>query len=112
MGRDLPPPEHADSWGEFHALIEQERAALSARWSPLWRSAAAVLFVVGLLFCAYGLQDGHWWLWVGMIVSFSIVGTMASRAMTNAERNSDRVAELQYMEQEWQAHLERHSPRA
>jgi peptidoglycan/LPS O-acetylase OafA/YrhL len=112
MGRDLPPPGYADSWGEFHARMEQERAALSGRWSPLWRSAAAVLCVVGLLFCAYGLQDGHWWLWVGMIVSLAIVATMASRAMSNAERNSDRAAELHYMEQEWQAHLERHSPRA
>jgi hypothetical protein len=112
MGRELPPPEHADSWGEFHARIEQERAALGGPWSPLWRSVAAVLFVVGLLFCAYGSQDGHWWLWAGMLVSLAIVATMASRAMTNAERNGNRAAELDHMEQEWQAHLERHSPRA
>lgn len=112
MGRDLPPPEQADSWGEFHARIEQERAALGGQWSPLWRSVAAVVFVAGLLFCAYGFQSSHWWLWVAMIVSLSIVGVMASRAMSNAERNGNRAAQLDRMEQEWRAHLERHSPRA
>lgn len=112
MGRELPPPERADSWGEFHALIERERAAQGGQWSPLWRSLAAVLFVVGLLFCAYGFQSGHWWLWVGMVVSLAVVVAMASRAMSNAERDSDRAAQLDRMEQEWQAHLERHSPRA
>lgn len=112
MGRDLPPPEQADSWGEFHARIEQERAALGGNWSALWRSVAAVVFVAGLLCCAYGTQGGDWWLWIAMIVSFSIVGMMASRALSNAERNGNRAAQLDRMEQEWRAHLERHSPRA
>jgi hypothetical protein len=111
MGRDSPPPEQADSWGEFHARIERERAALDGNWSALWRSVAAVVFVAGLLCCAYASQGRDWWLWIPMFVALSTVGMMASRALSNAERHGNRAAQLDRMEQEWQAHLERHSPR-
>ena len=110
MGRDLPPPELADSWGEFHARIEMERSAQENGRSACWRAVAALVFVAGLVCCAYALQGGQPWLWPAAMAAFAVVGVMASRALDNAEREGLRSSQLEVMERAWEAHLERHSP--
>ena len=36
MARDFLPPEHADSWGEFHARLEYEMERQRGGLAPLW----------------------------------------------------------------------------
>ncbi len=111
MGRDRPPPpESADSWGEFHALIEWERAERENSGSPWWRVLAALLFVTGLVFIAYAFQGGRPWLFPCALAPLAIVGVMATRAIDRAERDAERAAQLDLMERAWAAHLERGSP--
>ena len=109
MGRDHPPPESADSWGEFHALIDLEREARENAGSALWQIIAALLFVTGLVFLAYALQGGRPWLFLCALPPLAVVGVMASRALEHAERDAERAAQLDLLERAWQAHLERGS---
>jgi hypothetical protein len=110
MGRDHPPPESADSWGEFHALIDMERDARQNAGSVLWRIIAALLFVTGLVFLAYALEGGRPWLFLCAMPPLAVVGVMASRALEHAERDAERAVQLDLLERAWQAHLDRGSP--
>jgi hypothetical protein len=110
MGREFPPAEEADSWGEFHARLEFEAADLGQPLIPLWWSIAGLLFGIGLVCCAYALQGGHWWLWLCMLVPLGIVGVMAARAVDRADRERVRRAELARLHDAWLDHLERGSP--
>ena len=110
MGREFQPPEQADSWGEFHARLEQEMTTSQSSWSGLWWSVAGLLFGVGLISCAYAVQEHHWWLWLAMLTPLAIDGVMAARAVDRADRARARAIELNRMESAWLAHLERGSP--
>jgi len=110
MGRDQRLPESADSWGEFHALIDMERDARENEGSALWRIAATLLFVTGLVLLAYALQGGRPWLFPCALAPLAAVGVMASRALEHAERAARRAAQLELLERAWQAHLDRGLP--
>jgi hypothetical protein len=109
MGRRarLLPPEQADSWGEFHARLELEAAAMGPWTTPLWWCLAAVLFVAGLISCDYALQDRRWWLWVVMLAALAIDGVMAARAVDRADKRRARAMELHRLHDAWLEHLER-----
>jgi hypothetical protein len=110
MGREFLPPEQADSWGEFHARIEFEEANSDQPLLPLWWSVAGLLFGIGLVFCAYAMQGGHWWLWLCTLAPLGVVGVMAMRAVDRADRARARAAELARLHDAWLDHLERRSP--
>jgi hypothetical protein len=110
VGRDIKLPEQAESWGEFHALLEAETAALEDPWTPLWWSVGGLLFATGLIASGYALTDKHWWLWVIMLASLAAVGIMASRAVERADRRAARSAQLASLWEAWEAHVERGSP--
>ena len=111
MGRELLPPEEADSWGEFHARLEFELADPGSPLILLWQAVSGVLFAVALFSCAYALQDRRWWLWLCMLSSLGVLGVMAVRAVERADRRRARTAELARLHEAWLDHLERHSPR-
>jgi hypothetical protein len=109
MGRNFQPPEQADSWGEFHARLEQEAAA-DGSWLGVWWTAGGLLFACGLISSAYAFEDHHWWLWLVMLTSLASAGYLAMRAMDRAERLRARAGELEMLENAWTAHVESHSP--
>ena len=111
MSRSVPPPEEADSWGEFNARLELEAADLGHPQMPLWWSVGGVLFGVALICCAYAFQGGHWWLWLCMLALLGVLGVMAARAVARADRQRARAAELARLHDAWIEHLERGSPR-
>jgi drug/metabolite transporter (DMT)-like permease len=111
MARESLPPEHADSWGEFHARLEDELARQRDVLAPLWSAVAGLLFGATLICCAYAFSDRHWWLWVGWLGSFGVVLTMAARAVRRADSRRARMAELARLQDTWQDHLDRGSPR-
>lgn len=100
MGRELPPPGQAASREGFHALAEPERPGQRSPWLPFWWTVAALLFVTGLIFCAYAFEDHRMWLWLGAITAFAIVGMMTMRAMTDADRELFRRAWQEYLERQ------------
>jgi hypothetical protein len=110
MGRSVPPPEEADSWGEFHARLEFEAADPGSPLIPLWWIIAGVLFAVALISSAYALQGGRWWLWLCMLAPLGLLGVMATRAVERADRRRARAAELGRLYDAWADHVERHSP--
>jgi hypothetical protein len=111
MGREhLPPPEEADSWGEFHARLEVEQASSDGPLNPLWRIAAGFLFAAMLFTGAYAFQDRHWWLWLCWLSLFGVLGVMAARAVDRADRRRARAVELRRMHDAWVDHVERCSP--
>ena len=107
MGRELLPPEQADSWGEFHARLEFEAADPGHPLVPVWRGVAGLLFAVALICSAYALQDRHWWLWLCMLASLGALGVMAVKAVGQADRQRARAAELARLNDAWLDHLER-----
>jgi hypothetical protein len=109
VGRVLPPPEQADSWGEFHARLEFEEANPGHPLVPLWSVLGGALFPAALLFCGYALQGGHWWLWVCTLASFGALGVLAVRAVDRADRARARAAELARLRDAWLDHVERAS---
>lgn len=111
MGRSAPPPEDADSWGEFRARLEIERAAGSSAWTPVWWAIAGLLFASALLCCGYAASGGPWWLWLLMLVSLGFLGVLAVQGAERADRNRVRAAELLKLEDAWLEHLEKNSPR-
>jgi fatty acid desaturase len=112
MGRSVPPPppEEADSWGEFHARLELEAADNGQPLIPLWWTVAGILFAIALICCAYALQGGRWWLWVAMLGLLGILGTLAVRAVERADRQAARTAELGRLRDAWEDHARRGSP--
>jgi hypothetical protein len=112
MGRELLLPEHADSWGEFHARLEleRERDGRDRRLTPLWWSVAGLLFGGALVSCAYALQGGRWWLWLFMLASLAVDFVMAVRAFDRVERERARRAELALLQDAWRNHLARETP--
>jgi hypothetical protein len=112
MGRSAPPPppEEADSWGEFHARLEFEAANPGHPLIPLWWAIGGLLYAIAMICCAYALQGGRWWLWLCMLGLLGIVGVMAARAVERADRQRARAAELDRLQAAWQDHLERGSP--
>jgi peptidoglycan/LPS O-acetylase OafA/YrhL len=111
MERSVPPPEDADSWGEYRARLEMERATGQSLWTPVWWAIAGMLFVTALLCCAYATSDHHWWLWLMMLASLGFVGVLAVRGAEHADRERTRAAELRKLEDAWLDHLETRSPR-
>ena len=109
MGRQLLPPEQADSWGEFHARLELERDSRGNLLVPLWQAVAGALFGGMLICCSYAFTDGHWWLWLGWLTSFAVVLVMASRAVRRADSMRARDIELARLQDAWQDHLDRSS---
>jgi peptidoglycan/LPS O-acetylase OafA/YrhL len=107
VGRELLPPEQADSWGEFRARLEFEAAAPGSPLIPLWSGAAGLLFGVALICCAYASTDGRWWQWVCALALLGAVGVMAVRAVDRADRRRARAAELARLNDAWLDHLER-----
>ena len=105
MGRDIPPPELADSWGEFRARLELERAATESPWIPLWWVAGALLFGAGMVCCTFAVQAKDWVLWVGMLVPLLAAGVLAARGVARADRRSTRAAQLRELEDAWERHL-------
>lgn len=114
MGRDLPPPEQAESWDEFHDRIDWEwydRMSRRSLWNPFWMTIGALLFVGALITCTYAVQGGHWWLWLVMLTPLVIGGVMAARVLDKAERDGKRLSELELLERAW-AELPDRSPGA
>jgi hypothetical protein len=109
MGRQLLPPEQADSWGEFHARLELERDSRGDLLVPLWWAIAGALFGGTLICCSYAFTDRHWWLWLGWLASFAVVLVMASRALRWADAMRARDIELARLQDAWQDHLDRGS---
>ena len=109
MGRQLLPPEQADSWGEFHARLELELDSRGNLLVPLWRAVAGALFGGTLICCSYAFTDRHWWLWLGWLTSFAVVLMMASRAVRRADGLRARDIELARLRDAWQDHLDRGS---
>jgi peptidoglycan/LPS O-acetylase OafA/YrhL len=110
MGRQLLPPEQADSWGEFHARLELELESRGDRLVPLWRAVGGALFGAMLICCAYAFTDRHWWMWLGWLTSFGVVLMMASRAVRRADSRRVRAIELARLKDAWQDHLDRGLP--
>src|ERR1700758_4563789 len=110
MSRSVPPPEDADSWGEFNARLEFEAAALGDPQMPLWWSVGGLLFGVALICCAYAFQGGHWWLWLCMLAPLGVSGVLATRAVERADRQRAHAAEVARLRDAWLDHLERGSP--
>jgi len=110
MGRQLLPPEQADSWGEFHARLELELESRGDPLRPLWRAGAGALFGMTLICCSYAFTDRHWWLWLGWLASLAVVLAMASRAVRRADGRRARDIELARLQDAWQDHLDRESP--
>lgn len=110
VGREFLPPEQADSWGEFHARLEDEVARRDGRLTPLWYTVAGLLFGTGLISCAYATQDRQWWLWLCMLAPLAVAGVMAVRAVERADRDRARAIELGRLQDAWLDHLERGSP--
>ena len=94
MGRDFPPPELAESWGEYLARLDREQATQQNRWIPLWWAIGTMLFVTGLIFCAYATQSKNWLLWVGMLAPLTAAGVLAVRALDRAERIATKRTQL------------------
>jgi len=111
MGRSGPLPEDADSWGEYRARLELERATGQSLWTPVWWAIAGLLFAAALLSCAYAVQDHRWWLWLIMLASLGFVLALAVRGADHADQERSRAAELAKLEDAWQDHLETRSPR-
>jgi hypothetical protein len=109
MGRQVLPPEQADSWGEFHARLELELDSRGDLLVPLWWAVAGALFGVTLICCSYAFTDRHWWLWVSWLTSFAVVLMMASRAVRRADGRRARDIELARLQDAWQDHLDRGS---
>src|ERR1700743_3289282 len=109
MGREILPPEQADSWGEFHARLEFEEAAPGSLLIPLCSAAAGLLFGVSLIFGAYAFKDGRWWQWVCTLALLAALGVLAVRAVERADRQRAREAELARLNDAWLDHLERGS---
>jgi peptidoglycan/LPS O-acetylase OafA/YrhL len=111
MGRSvLPPPEDADSWGEYRARLELERAAGQSLWTPAWWAIAGALFAAALLSCAYAINDHRWWLWLIMLAALGFDGVLAVRAAEHADRERARAVQLGRLEDAWLDHLETRSP--
>jgi membrane protein implicated in regulation of membrane protease activity len=111
MGRPAPPPppEEADSWGEFHARIEGEAADLGHPLFPLWWGVAGLLYGIAMVCCAFATRGGRWWLWLCMLGLLAVVGVMAARAVERADRQRARAAQLARLEGAWEEHLEQGS---
>jgi hypothetical protein len=105
MGRSLLPPEDADSWGEYRARLEFERATAGSLWTPVWWAIAGMLFPTALLSCAYAIRDDRWWLWLIMLASLGFLGVLAVRGVEQADRRRARAAELAKLEDAWLDHL-------
>ena len=78
MGRELPPPGQAASREGFHALAGPGRPGQRSPWLPFWWTVATLLFVTGLIFCAYAFEDHRMWLWLGAITAFAIVASVGN----------------------------------
>jgi hypothetical protein len=100
MGRESPPPDQAASRERFHARTEPDQAARRSPWLPFWWIVATLLFVTGLIFCGYAFEAHRAQLWLGAITAFAIVGTMVSRAMTDADRERFKRAWQEYLERQ------------
>jgi peptidoglycan/LPS O-acetylase OafA/YrhL len=106
MGRQILPPEQADSWGEFHARLELELESRRNALVPLWRAVAGAMFGLMLICCAYAFADRHWWLWVSWLASLGVVLVMATRAVRRADGIRARDIELARLRDAWQDHLD------
>jgi hypothetical protein len=106
----MPPPEDADSWGEYRARLEWEEAEQPGLLSVACRVAAALLFVIGLLSGGYALTYHHWWMWLCSVAAFAVLFKMATRAKANLDREGERAAQLEMLDRMWQARVERRSP--
>jgi hypothetical protein len=111
MGREFPPPEEADSWGEFHARLEIEAASLGGPLALLWWAVGALLFSVTLFSCYYAVQEKQLWLWLCMLASLGALGVMAARAVEHADRRRARAIQLRELQDAWRDHIDRRSPR-
>ena len=109
-GRELLPPEQADSWGEFHARLEFEQASLGSPLILVWWGVSGLLFAVMLFSCAYATQDRSRWLWPGMLATLGVLGVMAVRAVRQADRRRARAAELARLQDAWLDHPARPAP--
>jgi hypothetical protein len=107
MGRSVPPPEEADSWGEFNARLEFEAADQGSLLIPLWWIIGGALFAITLICCVYAVQPGHWWLWPCMLASLGVLGVLAVRALERADRRREREAELIRLREAWLDHVGR-----
>jgi hypothetical protein len=110
MGRSVPPPEEADSWGEFNARLEFGAENLERPLIPLWWIIGGLLFGVALICCAYAFQGGHWWLWLCMLAPLGVLGVMATRAVERADRKRAQAAEVARLRDAWLDQLERGRP--
>jgi hypothetical protein len=110
MGHSVPPPEEADSWGEFNSRFEFGMENPGPPLIPLWWSVGGLLFGVALVCCAYAFQGGHWWLWLCMLAPLGVLGVMATRAVEQADRKRAQAAELARLRDAWLDHLERGRP--
>jgi hypothetical protein len=109
MGRQFPPPEQADCWGEFNARLELELENRGNPLTPLWGAIAGLLFGLTLICSAYAFTAGHWWLWLGWLTSFAVVLIMASLGVRRGDSRRARDVELGKLKDAWQDHLDRGS---
>lgn len=88
MSETTPLPR-AIAFDEFDERRDPEWAASQDSTSLIWRLAATVLFVDGMIFCAWAVAEHHWWLWAGMLVQLTVVVVMAARAVHTMERDGE-----------------------
>ncbi|HEV3381052.1 MAG TPA: hypothetical protein VG142_08740 [Trebonia sp.] len=87
MGHQFPSPARTFSWDELSDQCRNDEYSHPA--AIAWQTAGALMFVNGLVLCAYACQDHYWWQWVGMLVAFGIVGAIASHAVAGMVRNGE-----------------------
>jgi hypothetical protein len=112
MARELLRPEDATTWDDFLDRIAEERSVRSCRrgsaGSLCWESAGALLLGVSLVAFTYAAgADGVWWEWLVVLAPLAALVRMAIVATERAERNDERLKELDQLELGWKSHLER-----
>ena len=109
MEREPLPPEQGVRWDDFLDWIEKEEAAQREREGTLARpfgfAAGALLFVVALVFLGYATSTrGHYWLWLGVLIPFAVLGVMVSRLWRTMERGGGLSGNLDRLEQQRKSH--------
>jgi len=112
MAREQPlRPEDATSWDDFLDRIAQERSARSDRARSIapvrWVALGAGPLVLSVVMSSYATNwHGRWWEWPAALIFLTVVFRMALAAAQRAERDDERLEELDRLELGWKSHLE------
>jgi cytochrome bd-type quinol oxidase subunit 2 len=115
MAREPLRPEDATSWDDFLDRIAEERSVRHDSRESIgllhWVMAGTLLFV-GMMVVFSDTTDRHglWWQWPAALAALAIFIRMAIaavQAVQRAERDAERLKELDLLELGWKSHLER-----